>query len=99
MAARPLSMDGRLIPCRDEAVSDKAHNQKSAQWWLDLTTMNNIPRQEQGDAIEVLSCPKSQGFKIGLISNCSPDTPLIWRDTPFVPFFDTVVFSRCVKNE
>lgn len=49
--------------------------------------------QPRPDAIGVLSRLKSQGFKIGLISNCSPDTPVIWRDTPFVPFFDVTVFS------
>lgn len=49
--------------------------------------------QPRPDAIEVLSRLKSQGFKIGLISNCSPDTPVIWQDTPFVPFFNVTVFS------
>ena len=48
------------------------------------------------DAVEVLSRLKLAGFKIGLISNCSPDTPVIWQDTPFVPFFDVTVFSSSV---
>lgn len=52
--------------------------------------------QPRSDAIEVLSQLKSQGFKIGLISNCSPDTPLIWRNTPFIPFFDVTIFSSSV---
>ena len=33
------------------------------------------PRQ---DAIEVLSYLRSQGLKTGLISNCTPETPVIW---------------------
>lgn len=49
--------------------------------------------QPRPDAIEVLSQLKSQGFKIGLISNCSPDAPVIWQDTPLAPFFDVTVFS------
>jgi putative hydrolase of the HAD superfamily len=52
--------------------------------------------QPRPDAIEVLSHLKSAGFKIGLISNCSPDTPVIWQDTPFVPFFDVTIFSSSV---
>lgn len=48
------------------------------------------PRQY---AIEVLSYLQSQGIKVGLISNCSPETPLIWKDTPFAPLFDVTVFS------
>jgi len=51
------------------------------------------PRQ---DAIDVLSYLQSQGLKTGLISNCSPDTPLIWKDTPFAPLFDVAVFSSSV---
>ncbi|OGO16920.1 MAG: hypothetical protein A2Z15_00320 [Chloroflexi bacterium RBG_16_50_11] len=47
-------------------------------------------------AIEVLSKLKSSGYKIGLISNCSTEPPLIWPDTPFAPFFDTVLFSSVV---
>ena len=49
--------------------------------------------QPRPDAVEVLSSLKSQGFKLGLISNCSPDTPIIWQDTPLAPLFDVTVFS------
>jgi len=51
------------------------------------------PRQ---DTIYVLSHLQSQGLKIGLISNCSPETPLIWKETPFTPLFDVAVFSSSV---
>ncbi|HEY33122.1 MAG TPA: HAD-IA family hydrolase [Dehalococcoidia bacterium] len=60
---------------------------------IDFVTRIMQPRP---DAIEVLSRLKSQGFKIGLISNCSADTPVIWQDTPFVPFFDVTIFSSSV---
>ena len=60
-----------------------------------ITFVKKIMRPRP-DAIEVLSHLKSAGFKIGLISNCSPDTPVIWQDTPFVPFFDVTVFSSSV---
>ncbi|MGD0780141.1 MAG: HAD family hydrolase [Dehalococcoidales bacterium] len=45
------------------------------------------------DAIETLTQLQSDGFKIGLISNCSTEPPLIWPDTPFAPFFDVTIFS------
>ncbi|MFC1933168.1 HAD family hydrolase [Chloroflexota bacterium] len=50
----------------------------------------------RADAIEVLSCLKSQGYRIGLISNCSPETPIIWEDSPFAPLFDIALFSSSV---
>ncbi len=48
------------------------------------------PRQ---GAIETLSKLKTDGYKIGLISNCSTEPPIIWPNTPFAPFFDVTVFS------
>lgn len=51
------------------------------------------PRQ---DAIAVISSLKSSGYKIGLISNCSTEPPLIWPNTPFAPFFDIALFSSVV---
>jgi putative hydrolase of the HAD superfamily len=57
---------------------------------LDFVRQTMRPRP---DAIEVLAHLKSQGFKVGLISNCSPDAPVIWQDTPLAPFFDLAVFS------
>ncbi|MFC2011867.1 HAD family hydrolase [Chloroflexota bacterium] len=32
-------------------------------------------------------------MKLGLISNCSPETPVIWEDTSFPPLFNVTVFS------
>ncbi len=51
------------------------------------------PRQ---DAIKVISSLKSSGYKIGLISNCSIEPPLIWPTTPFAPFFNVALFSSVV---
>ena len=39
---------------------------------------------------------KSKGYKIGLVSDCGPDLPQIWDDTPFAPYFDVTVFSCSV---
>jgi len=54
------------------------------------------PRQ---DAVDVLSQLRSQGLKIGLISNCSPETPIIWEGTPFPPLFDATLFSSSAGSK
>lgn len=46
-------------------------------------------------AVEVLSELKERGYRIGLVSDCTPDAPMIWPETPFAPLFDAAVFS-CV---
>ena len=50
----------------------------------------------QIDAVEVLSHLKAEGYKTGLISNCSAETTTIWKDTLLAPFIDTAVFSCSV---
>jgi putative hydrolase of the HAD superfamily len=50
----------------------------------------------RADAVEVLSRLKSQDLKIGLVSNCTPDAPVIWPDTPLASLFDVTVFSSSV---
>jgi putative hydrolase of the HAD superfamily len=70
-----------------------AEFRRAVQIRLEFTTRTMRPRP---DAIEVLSHLKSRGFKLGLISNCSCDNPVVWKDTPFVPLFDVIVFSSSV---
>jgi putative hydrolase of the HAD superfamily len=57
---------------------------------LDYVALALTPRE---GAIETLSRLKADGYKIGLISNCSTEPPVIWPYTPFAPFFDVTVFS------
>jgi putative hydrolase of the HAD superfamily len=52
-----------------------------------------VPRD---GAIEVLSYLKTNGYKVGLISDCGPDVPAVWNDTPFAPLIDVAVFSCSV---
>jgi putative hydrolase of the HAD superfamily len=47
-------------------------------------------------AVEVLSSLKSENYKIGLISDCSNDIPLVWDETPLALLFDEVIFSCSV---
>lgn len=57
---------------------------------FDYTLKNIKPRQ---GSIEVITSLKSKGYKIGLISDCTAETPLAWQRTPFAPLFDVTVFS------
>ncbi len=45
------------------------------------------------DAVAVISELREKGFKIGLISDCSDEVPVIWPDTPLCQLFDVSVFS------
>ena len=45
------------------------------------------------DAVELLSWLKSQGYRTGLISDCWPDIPELWNETPFAPLIDMPIFS------
>ncbi len=57
---------------------------------LDFVVRTMRPRP---DVIGTLSWLRSHGFKIALVSNCSCDTPVVWKDTPLASFFDVTVFS------
>ena len=45
------------------------------------------------DAVSTIATLRSAGHKIGLLSNCSIEIPMIWPETEFAPFFDCTVFS------
>lgn len=49
-----------------------------------------VPRPE---AVEVLTEIRARGLKTGLISDCSPEVPLLWGETMLAPLFDAAVFS------
>lgn len=48
-------------------------------------------------AVATLSELKRRGYKTGLVSDCSPDVPKLWSETPLAPFVDAAVFS-CVAG-
>jgi len=45
------------------------------------------------DAIMTLKHLRTIGFKIGLISDCTYEIPLIWEESLLSPHFDNVIFS------
>ena len=53
-----------------------------------------VPRE---GAIEVLSHLKSNGHKTGLLSNCSAETTVIWKESPLAPLIDVPVFSSLAE--
>jgi putative hydrolase of the HAD superfamily len=52
-----------------------------------------VPRH---DTLETLQELRSSGYKIGLISDCTAEVPLLWPETPFVQFIDVPIFSCAV---
>lgn len=47
----------------------------------------------RGDAVEVLEQLRAGGRRIGLISDCSPEVPGLWRETALAPLVEAPVFS------
>jgi len=68
--------------------------EKAAALRLDYTVKTLKPRKE---AVPVIKKLKSMGYKVALISDCSPETPTAWPKTPFHGLFDVTVFS-CVAG-
>ena len=47
-------------------------------------------------AVDILKKMRGLGYKIGLISNCAADVPLMWKNTEFSHLFDATIFSASV---
>jgi len=58
-----------------------------------LTRRSLVPRP---GAVETLHHLRAVGHKIGLISDCSAEIPLLWPETPFAPLIESPVFSCSV---
>ncbi len=52
-----------------------------------------VPRD---DSITTLEKLKGMGLKLGLMSDCSPEMPGLWPQTPFVNYIDHALFSCAV---
>ena len=48
------------------------------------------------DCVETLAKLQGAGFRIGLVTDCSWETVLLWPETPLPPYFDSTVFSCAV---
>ncbi|MBL7165311.1 MAG: HAD-IA family hydrolase [Dehalococcoidales bacterium] len=80
--------------CRELRLSpEEPQRKQAARLRSDYTRRAIVPRP---DAVEVLSHLKSAGYRTGLISDCSSETPIVWKDTAFASLFDVTVFSSSV---
>jgi len=48
-------------------------------------------------SLETIAELRKMSIKIGLISDCSPSEPEIWKGTSLQPLFDAAIFSASVK--
>src|SRR5438093_9159066 len=62
-----------------ESEIDEQRIRKAAQTRYEFTRLALQPKE---DVLETLALLKQKGHKIGLISNCAPDVPLLWKTTP-----------------
>jgi putative hydrolase of the HAD superfamily len=53
--------------------------------------------QPRPDAIDTLRQLKSCRYKLGLVSNCSIEIPILWHETTFSDLIDTPIFSCRVR--
>lgn len=73
----------------DAVVSEK-NIKKCVQIRLENTRRALTPKK---GAVDILHYLRRSGYKIGLITNCSFETPLIWKDTELCGLFDVTLFS------
>ncbi|MBM4261785.1 MAG: HAD family hydrolase [Deltaproteobacteria bacterium] len=63
---------------------------KAVEVRLRLTRAALTPK---ADAIGTFKNLRANGLKIGLLSNCSIEIPIVWPETVFAAWFDSTVFS------
>jgi putative hydrolase of the HAD superfamily len=81
--------------CRQLHVSPSAARlAAAARLRIDLTRRYLVPRD---GALEVLGALRARGLRLGLITDCTAEAPLLWPESPLAPLFDTAVFS-CVEH-
>jgi len=52
--------------------------------------------EPSSDTLAVLSYLNNRNFCLGLISNCSSEVPILWKDFPLAPMIEKPVFSCSV---
>jgi len=74
------------------SVSDE-NIRKCEQIRLENTRKALTPKN---GAVDILKTLRGLGYKIGLITNCSAEVPLFWKNTEFSHLFDVNIFSASV---
>ncbi len=75
-------------------IPDPAGVEKAIQIKYDFTRKALTPRN---DAVKTLTRLNSMGLKIGLISDCTSETPANWNNSAFRGLIDITIFSCLVK--
>jgi putative hydrolase of the HAD superfamily len=77
--------------CRNIGVIVTAEQiAKATEIRLRLTRHALTPK---ADALSTFARLKAEGLKLGLLSNCSIEIPIVWPETEFAKWFDSTVFS------
>ena len=63
---------------------------KAVEFRLEYTRRALTPKP---DAIATLAQLKHTGFKLGLLSNCSIEIPILWPETEFAKLIESPIFS------
>ncbi|MHA2282799.1 MAG: HAD family hydrolase [Promethearchaeota archaeon] len=74
------------------SISDE-NIRKCEQIRLETTRKALTPKN---GAVDILKNLRGLGYKIGLITNCSAEVPLMWKNTEFSHLFDITIFSASV---
>ncbi|MHA2036567.1 MAG: HAD family hydrolase [Promethearchaeota archaeon] len=77
--------------CNELEVSVSDENIKKCEL-IRLETTRKALTPKNG-AVNILKSLRELGYKIGLITNCSAEVPLMWKNTEFPPLFDVTIFS------
>lgn len=81
--------------CRMVGVKPDAESVEAAvRVRVGYTRQELIPRP---DAVPTLVKLKEAGLQLGLISDCAPEVPLLWSETPFAGIIDEPIFSCSVS--
>jgi putative hydrolase of the HAD superfamily len=93
--AFPTTRSNIEAVCQALNVAPENHQyEAAARLRYDFEKRQVAPRPA---AISTLQVVRSFGLKTCLVSDCSPELPQIWPETPFAPLFDSTVFSCCLK--
>jgi putative hydrolase of the HAD superfamily len=67
---------------------------KAVEFRLEYTRRALVPKPE---AVAILAQLKHSGFKVGLLSNCSIEIPILWPETEFADLVESPIFSSCER--
>ena len=89
-----IAQELRVVASRHTQRVFENRIQTAVEIRYEFTRSTLDPRR---DAVSTLTQLKGLGVGRGLISDCSPDVPDLWEETPFAPLIDDPVFSCSVR--